>query len=397
MNIEESVKIAFAALRLNKLRSFLTMLGIIIGVTSVVLLVSLGAGLQSYITSQFEQLGSNLLFIIPGRIGFGGRGPGGATINKLTQKHVDQIEKRVDGLLGVVPTVQQFTTVKYQSKVQKDVTIIGTTEEFDDVVNLTAVSGNFFDKNQVEAGKKVAVIGKTIAEDVFGDKNPIGQKIDIKGQKYTVLGILKAQGSTFGIDQDNVVVIPIIAAQRQFGFDQINNIYARVQDQEMVNETAEAIKKVLLADLSEDDFSVMTAEETLATIRSILGVISAALSGIAAISLIVGGIGISNIMLVSVTERTREIGLRKAVGATPQHILLQFLTEAVILSLAGGLIGLLLALSGTFVANRFVPATITPWAIFIAFGFSVLVGIIFGVAPAIRAARLSPIDALRYE
>src|SRR3989344_5138513 len=174
MNFFESLKIAISALKLNKLRSFLTMLGIIIGVASVVLLVSLGAGLRSYITSEFEKLGSNLLFVVPGRIGFGGRGPGGATVNKLSLRHVTAIEKEVKNLVGVIPTVQQFTTVKYYNKVQKDVTIIGTTESFAEIVNLPAVKGKFFTKSQSDSGKKVAVIGQTIADDVFGTKNPIG-------------------------------------------------------------------------------------------------------------------------------------------------------------------------------------------------------------------------------
>lgn len=397
MNIFEGFKIAIAALIVNKLRSFLTMLGIIIGVAAVVLLVSLGSGLQNYITGEFERLGSNLLFILPGRIGFGGRGPGGATINKLSLTHFDKIEKKVSGLEGVVPTIQQFTQVKYQGKIQKDVTLIGTTHNFNKVINLPVAEGRFFTQAESQTGKRVVVIGKTVVSSVFDNKNPVGAKIEIAKTKYTVLGVLTARGSNFGLDQDNTVIIPLVSAQRQFGFDQINNIYAKAANSENIDKVAEDIKKVLLEDLSEDDFSVVTAEQTLSTVRGILRVISTALAGIAAISLIVGGIGISNIMLVSVTERTREIGLRKAVGAKPSDILFQFLIEAVTLSLTGGLVGLLVAAGGVFVANRFIPAAITPWSIFVAFGFSVLVGIVFGVAPAVRAARLNPIDALRYE
>ena len=397
MEILETTNSAVEALKTNKLRSALTSLGIIIGVASVVLLVSLGAGLRNYITQEFEKLGSNVLFIIPGRIGFGGRGPGGTTVNRLTLDHVRQIEKRVDNLIGVVPTVQQFTTVKYQNKTQKDVTIMGTTELFPEIANLPAVKGKFFDSGQADSGRKVAVIGQTIVNEVFGTKDPIGEKIDIKGQKYQVIGVLKSQGSALGVDQDNIVIIPFAAAQRQFGIDQVNNIYAKAQTQANVEEVAEKMKKALLVDLSEDDFSVLTAKQTLTTIQGILGVISATLSGIAAISLLVGGIGISNIMLVSVTERTREIGLRKSVGAKPFDILSQFLIEAIILSVLGGIIGLVIATAGAWVASRFIPTSITLWSIFIAFGFSVLVGVVFGVAPAIRAARLDPIVALRHE
>ncbi len=397
MDFLETINSAVEALRTNKLRSALTSLGIIIGVAAVVLLISLGTGLKNYIAGEFEKLGSNVLFVIPGRIGFGGRGPGGATINKLSLSHVQRIQRKVHSLVGVVPTIQQFTTVKYQNKVQKDVTIIGTTELFAEIVNHPVIKGKFFDQSQIGSGKRVAVIGQTIVEDVFGTKDPISEKIDIKGQKYQVIGVFKAQGSTLGVDQDNVVIIPYAAAQRQFGSDQVNNIYAKAQSEANVEEIAKQNKKVLLEDLSEDDFSVLTAKQTLSTIQTILSVISTTLAGIAAISLVVGGIGISNIMLVSVTERTREIGLRKAVGAKPKDILSQFLIEAVILSVLGGVIGLIVASAGAWAASRFVPTSITPWSITIAFVFSVLVGVIFGVAPAIRAAKLDPIVALRHE
>lgn len=397
MDLFEILNSAIEAIRINKLRSGLTALGIIVGVASVILLVSIGSGLKNYITGQFEQLGSNLLFVIPGQIGAGGRGPGGATINKLTTKHVERIKREVKGLDGVVPTIQQFTTVKYQNKTLKNTTIIGSTEQFTQVINKNITSGEFFDKSQAQSGKKVAAIGKTIVDELFQGKNPVAQKIDIKGQKYTVIAILKEQGSTFGFDQDNTVVIPFITAQKQFGTTQVNNIYAKTKDQKTVARVREEIKTALLKDLEEEDFSVMTAEQTLSIVQGILTTISASLAGIAAISLLVGGIGVSNIMLVSVTERTREIGLRKAVGARATDILFQFLAEAVALTVLGGLIGLTLASVATLVISQFIPATITGWSIIIALGFSTMVGVVFGVAPAIRAARLEPIVALRHE
>lgn len=393
----EILNSAIVAIRTNKLRSGLTALGIVIGVASVILLISIGSGLRNYITGQFEQLGSNLLFVIPGQIGAGGRGPGGATINKLTTKHVERIKREVKDLDGVVPTMQQFTTIKYRNLTLENVTIVGSTEEFAQVVNRPITSGEFFDKSQAQSGKKVAAVGKTIVDELFQGENPIAKKIDIKGQKYTVVGTLKEQGSTFGFDQDNTVVIPFIAAQKQFGTTQVNNIYAKAENQESVARVRGEIETALLKDLEEEDFSVMTAEQTLSTIQGILGAISVSLAGIAAISLLVGGIGVSNIMLVSVTERTREIGLRKAVGARSTDILSQFLTEAVALTVLGGIIGLILASVATLIIARFIPATITVWSIIISFGFSTLVGVVFGVAPAIRAARLEPIVALRHE
>lgn len=393
----EILNSAIVAIRINKLRSGLTALGIVIGVASVILLISIGSGLRNYITGQFEQLGSNLLFVIPGQIGAGGRGPGGATINKLTTKHVERIKREVKDLDGIVPTMQQFTTVKYRNLTLKNVTIVGSTEEFARVVNRPVTSGEFFDKSQAQSGKKVAVVGKTIVDELFQGENPVAEKIDIKGQKYTVVGTLKEQGSTFGFDQDNTVVIPFITAQKQFGTTQVNNIYAKAENQKSVARVREEIKTALLKDLEEEDFSVMTAEQTLSTIQGILSTISASLAGIAAISLLVGGIGVSNIMLVSVTERTREIGLRKAVGARSTDILFQFLVEAVALTVLGGIIGLILASVATLLIARFIPATITVWSIIISFGFSTLVGVVFGVAPAIRAARLEPVVALRHE
>lgn len=388
---------AIEAIKINRLRSGLTALGIIIGVASVILLISIGSGLRNYITGQFEQLGSSLLFVIPGKIAAGGRGPGGATVNKLTTKHVAQIERKVKDLDGVVPTIQQFTIVKYRNKTLKDVTIIGTTEKFDLVVNRPTTLGKFFDKSQVDSARKVAVIGQTLVDKLFLGKNPLGEKIDIKGQKYLVLGILKEQGSTFGFNQDNTVIIPFTTAQHQFAVNQVNNIYAKAQSQEKVAKVAEEIKNVLRQNLEEEDFSVLTTQQTLSTIQNVLRVISASLAGIAAISLIVGGIGVSNIMLVSVTERTREIGLRKAVGARSIDILFQFLAEAIVLTVAGGLLGLILASVAAWVIAQFIPATLTVWSIFIALGFSTVVGVVFGVAPAIRASRLEPIVALRHE
>ncbi|MBI2012794.1 ABC transporter permease [Candidatus Curtissbacteria bacterium] len=363
MEFGEIIASAIETFKTNRLRSALTSLGIIIGVASVVLLISLGSGLRNYIAGQFEQLGSNTLFVIPGKIGAGGRGPGGATINKLSLKHVDQISKKVQNLDGVIPTIQQFTTVKYQNKTLRDVTIIGTTYQFPQVVNITATRGRFFDKTQSDSGKKVAVIGKTVEEKIFDGRDPIDEKIDIKGTKYQVLGIAKEQGSTFGFDQDNIVIVPFEAASRQFGTNQVNNIYAKATTESDVTKVAHELKVVLQSDLSEDDFSVLTAQQTLSTIQNILRVISIVLAGIAAISLVVGGIGIMNIMLVSVIERTSEIGLRKAVGARPIDILWQFLTESVFLSLAGGLAGLMLATLASFIINRFIPAQITAWSI----------------------------------
>ena len=232
---------------------------------------------------------------------------------------------------------------------------------------------------------------------MFGTRTAIGQKIDVAGIKYTVIGILKSRGAIFGIDQDNSILVPLTSAQRQFGIDRLNTIYVSVKNSEEVKDIQAKTTQILKKRLSEDEFTVQSQEQTLSTISQITGVLTLALGGISAISLIVGGIGIMNIMLVSVTERTREIGLRKAIGAKPSDIRNQFLIEAITLSGLGGLIGILIGVGLSFVIGRFFTTTVPLWSIALSFGFSMIVGIVFGVAPAIRASRLDPIQALRYE
>jgi putative ABC transport system permease protein len=241
------------------------------------------------------------------------------------------------------------------------------------------------------------VIGQTVVDNLFPNSDPIGKKISISGGKYTVIGVSAKKGSVFGQDQDNVVVIPFAAARKQFSIDVVNYIYLSAKSPELVELVKKRAKEIMLTRLEEDDFTLMTQEQTLQTVTSITGILTTALGGIAAISLLVGGIGVMNIMLVSVTERTKEIGLRKALGAKRKDILLQFLLEAVMLSLVGGAVGVFLGFAASTIISRFFVAEITTWSILLAFAFSAAVGIIFGITPAIRAARLSPIEALRYE
>lgn len=397
MENQELIKISVKAILSNKLRSFLTTLGIIIGVFAIILLVSIGAGLQSYITNQIEGFGSNLIFLIPGRIG-GARTPGGQSSNKLLISDTKTIQLKVKNLANVAPVVQQITTVKFKNKTNKSTTVFGTTSNYIKTVkNALVEKGTFFNFSQEQSAAKVATIGESVKNNLFGDTNPIGKKIYIANNIYTVIGVMKKRGAIFGIDQDNIVIIPVAAAQAQFGLTHINAAYIAVNTPSLIPEVKETVNKILLKRLSEDDFTLQTAESSLSIVTNITNVLQIALGGIAAIALLVGGIGVANIMLVSVTERTKEIGLRKALGAKRLDILKQFLLEAVILSLSGGIIGIILGLTASYILSIFLVSQVTPFSILLAFVFSAAVGIIFGMAPAIRASKLNPIDALRYE
>jgi ABC-type antimicrobial peptide transport system permease subunit len=390
------IKLAFRAIFVNKMRSFLTMLGIVIGVFAIIMLVSIGTGLQSYITKQFSSLGSNLIYIVPGKIGAGG-GPGDF-VNKLTISDSKNIQSRLVNIAQVAPVVMQTSTVKYLGKTDKDVQIAGTTANYPlTIQNVLMKQGTFFSIGQERSGAKVVVIGSTVVEKLFPNTNPIGKVITIGSNRFIVIGTTQKRGSTFGIDQDNIVAIPITAAQQQFGVSNVNAIYMSANKPELVSIVKQLASKILIKRMTADDFTIMTSESTLSTINNITNILTIALGGIAAISLLVGGIGVANIMLVSVTERTREIGLRKALGAQRNDILKQFLLEAIILSVTGGLIGITFGLCASIVVAIFLFSTVTWWSVFLAFGFSVMVGIIFGMAPAIRASKLSPIEALRYE
>lgn len=396
MDFRELLKLAWQSLIANKLRSILTTLGIIIGVFSIILLVSLGTGLQTYITSQISSLGSNLIFVIPGAPG-GGRGVGGVITNKLLSTDATKLANKLRTLALVTGFVQQTSSVKYQNKIDKNTTIAGASSNYIDIVNLSMDQGTFFTPEQERAGRKVAIVGHTVVDKLFNGENPIGKVITVGSGRFTIIGVVAKRGSVFGLDQDNVVGIPITVALRQFGITNISTIYIKAKDATLVSFVEKQATKTLLERLGPDDFNLQTQDTALSTVTNITNILSLALGGIAAISLLVGGIGVANIMLVSVTERTREIGLRKALGARRQDILLQFLLEAVILSVSGGLVGILLGLGASLIVAMLLVSQVTSWSIFLAFSFSVLVGVVFGMAPAIKASKLSPIEALRYE
>jgi len=403
----ETVKISLTALKANIMRSALTMIGIVSGVTSVILLVSIGTGLKNYITKQLEGLGANTLFVFPGEFeiapaGGGGGGPSGAmpgagmAASKFTFNHLNDLKGGAQTIKAVMGYTENNGTMRYKGKTHIT-QVSGTGPEYPEIRNQKVILGSFFTPSQYNSAKRVAVLGKSAAEELFGEENPVGKTFTISDQHYTILGVLEAKGAFGGIDVDDIVLIPVTTAMRQFDMEYIQSLWIQSQSSQTISQTKEEVEKILLKTLKRDEFSVLDTQSILSVISQVLGVLTAALGGIAAISLIVGGIGIMNIMLVSVTERTREIGLRKAVGATPKNILVQFLIEAVVLSFVGGAIGIFLGSLGALVINHFIATTVTLWSIILAFGVSALVGIIFGVAPAAKASRLNPIEALRYE
>jgi len=404
MNFENTFYTALKAILVNKRRAFLTMLGVIIGVGSVVLLTSIGTGLQSYVSDQFASLGSNTLYVVPGNpFGSGGGFSGQDQVTERSKPtlKIEDLEKilRVnrDTLTRGVAISTGTGEAKY-AQVSKKVSLYGTTNGYDLVQNTKTTEGRWYDENDDQLNRRVVVLGPKIATELFGNVDPVNKKIKVDGQTYTVLGVIESKGGGFGGPSfDNYVYMPLNTLKVNFNVLLINQFVFQTKDKDVIPAAKTGITNVLLKRLKADDFTVFDQSQLLTTINSVLGVLTVGLGGIAAISLVVGGIGIMNIMLVSVTERTREIGLRKALGATPNTILTQFLIEASLLSGIGGLIGIGIAFIGTLIIQSFFPARILPESILLAFGVSTAVGVIFGAAPAQRASQLSPIEALRSE
>ncbi|TZE82885.1 ABC transporter permease [Calorimonas adulescens] len=388
MNLYQLVKLALRGIIDNKLRSFLTMLGIIIGVASVIALVSFASGATSQVTSQIEGMGSNIL-----SVNIMGRGA------QTTLTYEEALDLKNPYISGIAPTVNSGMTVKFMNKTY-DTGIIGTNSDYFTINNRELEAGRIITETDLEDRAKVAVIGPDVAKEL-GMLNPVGETIKIGGNNFTVVGLLQSKGSSMMGSQDDMVIVPITTAQRLFQTGGVRSITMQAVSPDDV----EAAKAYLEADLKrlfkddEDAYNVFDQTELLNTVKQSTSVLSMMLGGIAGISLLVGGIGIMNIMLVTVTERTREIGIRKAIGAKKRDILTQFLIESSVLSGVGGMIGVIvgfiLAKILSTVAN--IPTQTTLLTVGVSFGFALLVGIIFGIYPANRAANLNPIDALHYE
>jgi len=398
VNLVESFRIALKALNANKVRSLLTMLGVIIGVAAVILLVAIGTGVQDEITGQIEGLGSNLMFVFPGDME-GGHGPagggGGGGIKSFTIDDSDLLGRRLGDQAVVVPVLNAPGTIKNGNRTMRT-SIAAADENIDEVFTATLEDGRIWRRSEVTAGSRVVTLGSSVVDELFPSSDPIGEMVTIEGQRFTVIGTIESQGGSITGDSDNQINMPITTAQRLLGTTDVSIIMVKAADADQGDRIQGQLNRIL-APIFGEDFTVFTQEQTLGLIGDILGTLTFMLAGIAGISLLVGGIGIMNIMLVSVSERTREIGIRKAVGAKTYDILSQFVIEAIVLSVTGGAVGILLGWLGAQALTVVVPTTVTPWAVVLAFVFSAGVGVFFGVYPAYRASALDPIEALRYE
>jgi len=405
MLIGETVAVALGALRANKLRSALTMLGVVIGVAAVVAVVALGRGAQQSVNARISALGTTMLTVIPGQV-FGRGVASGSDRAKLTLDDANALADQGRVLTAVEPEMSQNMQVQYGSK-NANTSVIGTTANYLDVRKYTMDVGKMFNDAEDRGRERVAVLGAAIPDNLGAPAAAlVGQPIRIGGLQYTVIGVLASKGQTGGFQNpDDQILIPINTARfRAFGSDRIRSINVLAPSEAEIPETMADIERVLrrahkLQPGVDDDFTIRNQSDFLATLGETTQVFTALLAGIAAVSLLVGGIGIMNIMLVSVTERTREIGVRKALGATRGNILLQFLIEAVVLCLLGGIGGVILGAGGAIIMNRVASwaTSVSVASVIIALIFSAAVGILFGVWPARRAAALDPIVALRYE
>jgi len=400
--IWNSILLAVRAIRRNVLRSFLTILGVVIGVSAVIVMMTLGDGATQSVKDQMSALGSNMLHVRPGmRLGPGREG---TRPPPFDLDDAEAIAAQIPNLTSVAPTAGASATVVYQAE-NWSTTVTGATTAYFASGTLTLAAGRFFTDTEYRAGKAVCVIGQTVRKELFGTRNPVGAEIRVKRFGCEVVGLLKAKGSSFGPDPDDVVIVPLRTVQRRVnGSDDVSAIQVQVRDGASIEKTMAAITALMrerrnLAENEDNNFNVFDTRQIADTLSGTIGVITTLLGAVAAISLLVGGIGIMNIMLVSVTERTREIGVRLAIGALEHEVQTQFLIEAVALASFGGLIGVVVANMVACVVAGFigVPFMFNLEINLLSFVFSGFIGVVFGYFPARRAARLDPIEALRYE
>lgn len=401
---KESFLMAWASLIANKLRSLLTMLGIIIGVAAVIALVSIGNGVKQDIENSISSLGSNLLVVLPGAPRTPGARSSQGFMKSLKISDYEAIAK-LEGVKAASPMTNGSYVVIYQNK-NWTTSVAGVNSNFQDVNNWTMTSGRFFSDKNVQNRERVAVVGQTVVKNLFTDEDPVGKEIRVKNIPFRVIGVLKSKGNgTMGNDQDDTVLIPYTTSmERVEGIDYLRRVYVVAKDDGGIDRLQADIENLLrvrhnIKDTNLDDFNIQNMKSIMETVAQTTGTFTLFLGAVAAISLVVGGIGIMNIMLVSVTERTREIGVRKALGATYSVIVTQFLIEAVVISLMGGFIGIAFGIGASKVIGMVsgMSTIVSVPTIIMSFAFSMAIGLIFGIYPARKAAKLNPIDALHYE
>lgn len=406
MNGENLIKIALKALSNNKMRCFLTMLGIIIGVASVISMLAIGQGSKKSIQAQISEMGSNLIMIHPGGDMRGGVRQSASAMETLKLSDYESLVNETRFLSAISPTVNSSGQVIYGAN-NKPSTIYGVNEEYLDIRCLSIDDGDMFTNQDIAAAAKVCVIGKTVVEELFtNEEDPVGKIIRFNKIPFQIVGVLKSKGyNSMGMDQDDVILAPFTTIQKRvLAITHLQGINASAVKEEYTELAIDEIAGILrrnhkLKEADEDDFTIRSMEELSSTMSSVMNMLTILLGSVAGISLLVGGIGIMNIMYVSVTERTKEIGLRMSIGAKGRDILAQFLIESILISVTGGIIGVLLGGGVSFLINRLTtfPTTIQPWTVLLSFAVCTFTGVFFGWYPAKKAAQLDPIEAIRYE
>jgi putative ABC transport system permease protein len=406
MNYINLIKIATNALMRNKFRSFLTMLGVIIGVGSVIAMLAIGQGSKQSITDQISEMGSNLVFVMPGSMQSGGVRQGGANNKSLDLDDVEAIINSCPSVSVASPEVRGSGQAVF-GNANWPTSLFGTNIDYLEIKKLSVESGRMFTGKEIKSASKVCLIGKTVQEELFGlNSDPVGLTIRFKNIPFRIIGVLGEKGdNTFGQDQDDLILAPYTTVQKRIlAITHLQAIYTSAIDEESSDLAAEEISSVLrkehkLKDTEDDDFTVRNQKELVSTFSSISNILTVLLGTIAGISLLIGGIGIMNIMLVSVTERTREIGLRMSIGGKGRDILTQFLIESMLLSVFGGIVGILIGLGGAKIIGMAMdwPLIVTVNSVVVSFAVCTIIGVFFGWYPARKASELDPIDALRYE